>query len=98
LAHQHANLSSHSHEHAGHSHIEGFADPAVVETARGMWALKWSCMILLVTACFQLVVVVFSQSFALLADTLHNFGDATTALPLWVAFVRAHGKPTERFT
>jgi cation diffusion facilitator family transporter len=98
LAHQHADFSFHLHEHAGHSHRHSFADPGIVATARGMWALKWSCMILLVTACFQLVVVVFSSSVALLADTIHNFGDAATALPLWVAFVLAHRKPTERFT
>jgi cation diffusion facilitator family transporter len=98
VAHHHADLSSHPHEHAGHSHLHGFADPAIVTTARGIWALKWSCVGLLVTAGFQLVVVVFSGSVALLADTLHNFGDAATALPLWVAFVLARRKPTERFT
>jgi cation diffusion facilitator family transporter len=53
---------------------------------------------LLVTACFQLIVVVFSGSVALLADTIHNFGDAATVLPLWMAFVLARRKPTERFT
>lgn len=50
------------------------------------------------TACFQLVVVALSGSVALLADTIHNFGDAATALPLWVAFLLARRKPTERFT
>jgi cation diffusion facilitator family transporter len=98
VAHQHADLSPHPHGHAGHSHPHGFADPTIVTTARGMWALKWSCVGLLVTAAFQLVVVVFSGSVALLADTIHNFGDAATALPLWVAFVLARRKPTERFT
>jgi cation diffusion facilitator family transporter len=63
-----------------------------------MWALKWSCVGLLVTAGFQLVVVVLSGSVALLADTIHNFGDAATALPLWVAFALARRRPTERFT
>jgi cation diffusion facilitator family transporter len=63
-----------------------------------MWALKWSCIILLVTAGLQLFVVVLSGSVALFADTIHNFGDAATALPLWVAFVLARRKPTERFT
>jgi cation diffusion facilitator family transporter len=53
---------------------------------------------LLMTACFQLMVVGLSGSVALLADTIHNFGDAATALPLWVAFVLARRKPTERFT
>jgi cation diffusion facilitator family transporter len=53
---------------------------------------------LLVTACVQLVVVALSGSVALLADTIHNFGDAATALPLWVAFLLARRRPTERFT
>ena len=82
MAHHHTDPSSHPHEHAVHSHLHGFADPAVITTARGLWALKWSCVGLLVTACFQLIVVVFSRSVALLADTIHNFGDAATALPL----------------
>jgi len=98
VAHQHADRSAHPHEHAGHGHLHGLADPAIVTTARGMWALKWSCMGLLVTAGFQLVVVVLSGSVALLADTIHNFGDAATALPLWVAFALARRKASERFT
>ena len=53
---------------------------------------------LLVTAGFQLAVVALSGSVALLADTIHNFGDAATALPLWVAFALARRRPTERFT
>jgi cation diffusion facilitator family transporter len=98
MAHQHANQSSRAHAHAGHNHLHGIADPAIVTTARGMWALKWSCVGLLVTAGFQLVVVALSGSVALLADTIHNFGDAATALPLWVAFALARRRPTERFT
>jgi cation diffusion facilitator family transporter len=98
VAHHHDDLLSHPHEHAGHSHPHGFADPTIVTTARGMWAVKWSCVGLLVTAGFQLIVVGFSGSVALLADTIHNGGDAATALPLWVAFVLARRKPTERFT
>jgi cation diffusion facilitator family transporter len=70
----------------------------IVATARGMWALKWSCAGLLVTACFQLILMVFSGSVALLVDTIHNVSDAATALRLWVAFVLARRKPTERFT
>jgi cation diffusion facilitator family transporter len=63
-----------------------------------MWAIKWSCVGLLVTACFQLVIVALSGSVALLADTIHNFGDAATALPLGVAFLLGRRKPTARFT
>ena len=98
VAHQHADRSSHPHAQAGHRHLHGIADPTIVTTARGMWALKWSCVGLFVTAGFQLVVVAFSGSVALLADTIHNFGDAATALPLWVAFALARRRPTERFT
>jgi cation diffusion facilitator family transporter len=63
-----------------------------------MCAIKWSCVALLVTACLQLVVVALSGSVALLADTIHNFGDAATAPPLWVAFLLPRRRPTERFT
>ncbi len=96
--HHHADLHSHTHEHASHGHLHGLADPTILTTARGMWALKWSCVGLLVTAGFQLIIVALSGSVALLADTIHNFGDAATALPLWVAFALARRRPTERFT
>jgi cation diffusion facilitator family transporter len=51
-----------------------------------------------VTAVLQVIVVYFSGSVALLADTIHNFGDATTAIPLWIAFALAHRPPSRRFT
>jgi cation diffusion facilitator family transporter len=44
------------------------------------------------------VVVYVSGSVALLADTIHNIGDAGTAVPLWVAFALARRKPTATFT
>ena len=52
----------------------------------------------MVTALLQAVVVYFSGSVSLLADTVHNFGDAATAIPLWVAFRLARRSPTKRFT
>jgi len=52
----------------------------------------------MVTALLQVVVVSLSGSVALLADTIHNFGDAATALPLWIAFTLVRLKPTRRFT
>ncbi|TIM51285.1 MAG: hypothetical protein E5Y69_06380 [Mesorhizobium sp.] len=45
----------------------------------------------------QMVVVVLSGSVALLADTIHNIGDATTAIPLWIAFILARRKPSPTF-
>ena len=77
----------HSHEHEeGHKHTHGAVDPVLATTKRGIWAIKWSFVGLFLTAIFQLYIVFLSGSVALLADTIHNFGDAATAIPLWVAF------------
>ena len=73
-------------------------DPTIATTARGIWAIKWSFLILAATAALQLVVVFVSNSVALLADTIHNIGDAGTAIPLWIAFALARRKPTPTFT
>jgi cation diffusion facilitator family transporter len=91
--------SGHGHEHAhGHGHTHGVVDPTLATTARGIWAIKWSFVILAATAALQLVVVYISHSVALLADTIHNIGDAVTAIPLWIAFMLARWKPTNTFT
>jgi cation diffusion facilitator family transporter len=87
-----------SHKDEEHGHRHGVVDPKIVTTERGKWAVKWSFIALMVTATMQLVVVYLSDSMALLADTLHNFGDAFTAIPLWIAFNLARRKPTKRFT
>jgi cation diffusion facilitator family transporter len=50
------------------------------------------------TAVFQAVIVFFSGSVALLADTIHNIADAGTAIPLWIAFTLARREPSRRFT
>jgi len=60
-------------------------------------ALKWSLAVLGITAAFQVVIVVISGSVALLADTIHNFGDALTALPLGAAFILARRPASRRF-
>jgi len=82
----------------GHGHTHGMIDPTILSTQRGIWAIKWSFVGLLATAMFQVVVVFLSGSVALLADTIHNFGDAATAVPLWIAFLFARFKPTRRFS
>lgn len=81
-----------------HDHTHGALDPALLSTQRGIGALKWSWWGLLATAFFQLCIVLVSNSVALLADTIHNFGDAAIAIPLWIAFIFARKKPTNRFT
>ena len=94
-------LDSHAHSHegsGGHGHTHGVVDASLTTTDRGIWAIKWSFIILAITAALQLIVVFVSGSVALLADTIHNFADATTAIPLWVAFVLARRKPSDTFT
>jgi cation diffusion facilitator family transporter len=82
----------------GHGHRHGVVDPGVAATERGIWAIKWSFIGLAITAILQMLVVWLSGSVALLADTIHNVGDAATAIPLYVAFWFARLRPTERFT
>jgi cation diffusion facilitator family transporter len=97
----HAPVAGHHHSHgdeAGHGHTHGVINPTIASTERGIWAVKWSFVLLAVTAVIQIIVVAISGSVALLADTIHNFADATTAIPLWVAFRLARRKPTETFT
>ena len=86
------------HRHDGRLHTHEGADSAFFTTQRGMWALKWSFLGLLATALLQTVVVLISGSVALLADTIHNFGDAATAIPLLIAFMLARWQPSKRFT
>src|SRR3989442_15228098 len=92
----------HSHGHnqggAAHGHTHGTIDPSIIATQRGLWAIKWSFIGLFVTTALQLVVVYFSGSIALLADTIHNLGDACTAIPLGIAFILGKRKPSKRFT
>ena len=97
--HPHAHAHAHHHD-AGtaHRHTHGTVDPTILTTQRGLWAIKWSFVALGATAFIQVVIVWMSGSVALLADTIHNFGDAATALPLWMAFVLARRPPSPRFT
>jgi cation diffusion facilitator family transporter len=86
-----------THEHGSHGHTHGDVDPSLLSNERGLWAVKWSLVGLFITAALQLVVVFLSHSVALLADTIHNFGDAATGVPLAVAFLFANRPPNERF-
>jgi cation diffusion facilitator family transporter len=93
--HGHAHHDDHHHAH-GHAH--GTIDPSIASTERGIRAVKWSFVILAVTAALQFAIVMASGSVALLADTIHNLGDASTAVPLWIAFTLARRRPDARFT
>ena len=85
-------LKPHSHDAADS------VDAQLESSARGIWALKISLLGLLATAGFQVVIVLISGSVALLADTIHNFSDALTAVPLWIAFALGRRAATSRYT
>src|SRR5262245_23383404 len=89
---------AHDHDDSSHSHKHGIIDATISTTKRGIWALKWSFSGLLITSVLQLVIVTCTGSVALLADTIHNLGDATTAIPLWLAFTLERRQPSQRFT
>jgi cation diffusion facilitator family transporter len=95
--HSHTSPQSPAHQNT-HDHTHGTIDPALLTTERGIWAVKWSLIGLSATAVFQVIVVSFSGSVALLADTIHNIADAATAIPLWIAFTLARRQPSRRFT
>jgi cation diffusion facilitator family transporter len=88
-----------THAFTPHSHDSADSiDAALESSTRGIRAVKISLVLLGVTAVAQLVIVYFSGSVALLADTIHNFSDALTAIPLWIAFVLGRRAATKRYT
>src|SRR5215208_2896785 len=103
-AHEHGRPDAHGvghgngHDGHGHGHGHGGVDPAILRSREAMRTLWLSLAVLGVTAAFQVVVVVLSGSVALLADTVHNVGDALTAVPLGIAFLLLRRPPTERLT
>ncbi len=84
---------------APHSHDAADSlDSALESSAAGIRAVKISLLVLGITALVQIVIVVFSGSIALAADTIHNFSDALTAVPLWIAFALSTKAATRRYT
>ncbi len=109
--HDHDHGHGHSHEHprglkgflhglfVPHSHdAADSVDDAMEASAKGIRALKISLVVLAATALLQLGVFLFSGSVALLADTIHNFSDALTAVPLWIAFMLGRRRATRTYT
>lgn len=76
-----------THEHSGHGHSHGLVDRSIMRSRAGVRAVLISLGVLGLTAIAQLVVFVLSGSVALLADLIHNVGDALTAIPVGVAFL-----------
>lgn len=106
----HEHVHEHDHEQRGirdwlaslflpHSHDGADSvDSALASSAEGIRALKISLVLLGLTAAAQMVLVLFTGSVALLADTIHNFSDALTAVPLWIAFVFGRRAASRRYT
>jgi cation diffusion facilitator family transporter len=109
----HGHEHDHGHSHTHPTGIKGFfyglfvphthdaadsIDDALEASEQGVRALKISLFMLLGTSILQFIVVLGSGSVALLADTIHNFSDALTAVPLWVAFILARRPATRRYT
>lgn len=77
----------HAHrDHGEHGHSHGLVDRSILRSRAGLKAVAFSLLILGLTAGAQVAIFAFSHSVALLADLIHNFGDALTAVPLGIAF------------
>ena len=109
--HDHDEHDGHSHQHhtgfkgwlfelfVPHTHDSADSiDDALESSVQGVRALKISLFILLGTTVLQFLVVLISGSVALLADTIHNFSDALTAVPLWIAFILGRRAANRRYT
>ena len=79
-------MSEAVHDHGGHEHSHGLVDRSILRSRAGLKAVGWSLGVLGVGAVLQLLIFVLTDSVALLADLIHNFGDALTAVPLGIAF------------
>ncbi|MCK6583472.1 MAG: cation diffusion facilitator family transporter [Anaerolineales bacterium] len=110
MEHNHEHDHEHAHstnpliewfQHTFTPHDHGYQvaalDPALA-TDRGIHAVKVSLAALLLTAAFQVIIVAISGSVALLADTIHNFSDALTAIPLGLAFTLSRRARNSRYT
>ncbi|BBX69918.1 cation diffusion facilitator family transporter [Mycolicibacterium psychrotolerans] len=109
--HDHHHEHPHSHDHptgvraavkeifAPHSHDHSDSiDGALESSAAGIRAVKISLVALAATAVVQVGIVAISGSVALMADTIHNFSDALTSIPLWIAFALGTKAATRRYT
>ena len=91
--HEHAAQHDHGHEHhhhhrdGAHGHSHGLIDDSIKRSRDGVRAVVISLGVLGLAAVAQTVVFVVSGSVALLADLIHNFGDALTAVPLGISFL-----------
>ena len=84
--HEHVHRHSQAHHHGEHGHSHGLVDRSILRSREGLKAVAWSLAILGLAAVAQTLIFALTNSVALLADLIHNFGDALTAVPLAIAF------------
>ncbi len=95
-AHDHAGHDGHDHTHdSEHGHSHGLVHHSIKRSRQGIRAVSLSLAVLGLTAIAQTLVFITSGSIALLADLIHNFGDALTAMPFGIAFA-LHSQVAER--
>lgn len=82
----------------GFGHHEHHSDARMMDNELGILTVKRALLVLTLTTLLQVAIYVASGSVALLADTVHNLGDALNSIPLWVAYVLARRLPTKRYT
>jgi cation diffusion facilitator family transporter len=88
---EHNDSHEHGQHHPGHGHSHGLVDESIKRSRAGIRAVSLSLAILALAALAQTAVFIVGGSIALLADLIHNFGDASTAIPLGIAFaLRSH--------
>src|ERR1700738_1079644 len=92
------NEETNNHLQNEEQHYHGTDDVSLFASQKGLKAVMSSSIILFVGSLFQLAVVVLSGSASLLSDTIHNFGDGATAIPLSIAFLIGRRKPNNSFT
>jgi len=81
-----ARVHRHHDHHDGHGHSHGLVDESIKRSRAGVRAVALALLVLGLTAAAQTAVFARSGSVALLADLIHNAGDAATAIPLAIAF------------
>ena len=79
--------TSHTRAHGDHGHSHGLVDPSIQRSRAGLRVVIVSLVLLGVTAAIQAAIYIATDSVALLADLIHNAGDALTAVPLAAAFL-----------
>lgn len=77
----------HHDHHTAHGHSHGLVDPSITRSRAGVRVVLVSLALLGATAAIQAAIYVATGSVALLADLIHNLGDALTAVPLGAAFL-----------